>query len=353
MSVETREPSLDFGRCLANYMIVLLHAWGAASQYGTVGSVELAGWTMVASYGCNFALSALFVISGYLLFRCYELSVWPRKIVRRVRRLMVPYVCWNVVFVLFYLSVARFFPRVGERVAAFGLDTWRGVLAKIAHPVAVPIDVPVWYLRAVFVFALLSPALWALLRHRVGRWIGLTAVAGWYLLDGVWGVVPGVPGYPTDALLAFSAGGLLAAGGTSPGTFFKSRWWLVPAVAALALDGWDAACGEGACPVALSLRMLMKTPAFFWALERLAGIGLFARAARLLAGSAFFVYAGHFLFCSVWVHAIGPKLGGLAAGRMTVLMFLFLVPGLAGLYAAYALGRRYLPKVLRFFDGTL
>ena len=225
---------------------------GQPVRHGRIGRA-CAGWTMVASYGCNFALSALFVISGYLLFRCYELSVWPRKIVRRVRRLMVPYVCWNVVFVLFYLSVARFFPRVGERVAAFGLDTWRGVLAKIAHPVAVPIDVPVWYLRAVFVFALLSPALWALLRHRVGRWIGLTAVAGWYLLDGVWGVVPGVPGYPTDALLAFSAGGLLAAGGTSPGTFFKSRWWLVPAVAALALDGWDAACGEGACPVALRL----------------------------------------------------------------------------------------------------
>lgn len=346
-----REGEIDFGRCLANYMIVLLHAWGAASQYGEVGSWEMRGWTFVASYGCNFALSALFLLSGYLFFKGFSWTSWPAKVGRRVRRLMVPYVCWNLLFVAFYLAVGGLFARVGDRVAAFGLASWSGALAKVLHPWVEPIDVPVWYLRAVFAFALLAPVWWAFLRSRMGRWIGLGLVAGWYVASGVFGVLPGVPGYPADSLVAFYAGGLIAVTGRSPTVAFGRWWWLAPGMAGLGLDLADA-LGAGS-PLGFGARMLLKVPLFFWAVGRLFRPGQVGAVGRWLADSAFFVYAGHFLFCSVWVHALGAKLAFLPFGRMTALMALFVAPGLAVTWSVWWLGRKWCPRVLRLFDGTL
>jgi len=171
---------LDVGRCIANYLIVLLHAGGLAVQYGRPGSAETAVGDFVTQRGCNVALSALFVISGYLLFSGYRLADWPRKIVSRLRRLMLPYIAWNAAFVAFYLSVADLVPRIASRVTQFGLDSVGGVVDKIIGPCTVPIDVPLWYVRFVFVIAVVSPVLWPLLRQWAGRFAFLGLVTAYY-----------------------------------------------------------------------------------------------------------------------------------------------------------------------------
>ena len=103
--------SLDVMKCAMNYMIILLHAW-AAFQYVQWNTVEFWSWTFITSHLCGLAMPTFFMISGYLLFQHYCLMKWPKKIQRRVRRLVVPYLVWNSLFVVFYLSLSRIVPRL-------------------------------------------------------------------------------------------------------------------------------------------------------------------------------------------------------------------------------------------------
>lgn len=81
-----RDAKIDAARCVANYLIVLLHAGGAACQYGVPGSVEYGvGMFLTEGFG-NIALAALFLLSGYLLFRNFDVSAWPRKMGSRLVR---------------------------------------------------------------------------------------------------------------------------------------------------------------------------------------------------------------------------------------------------------------------------
>ncbi len=94
-------------------------------------------------------------------------------------------------------------------------------------------------------------------------------------------------------------------------------------------------------------RMILKAGLFLHLMSKLP-----SRQIPGLPSISFFVYCGHFLFCSVWVHPLGPKLVGMGTGCESVLMFAFIVPGLALTAAVYAAGKKFCPKVLRVFDGT-
>ena len=261
------------------------------------------------------------------------------------------------------------FPRVGARVAEYGLDTWSGALAKIGGFLTMPIDFPLWYMRTIFVFALAAPVVGFALRSRVGRWIGLAAVGGCYLAVDELKVLPNVQAYPAFAMLLWYAGGMIASappvaglsdafGGGYPtrgasGTvkaglmeMFGSRWWMVIGLAGFALDGLESA--GVANWLSFNSRMILKAALFLHLISKLSNLQTFK-----LSNLSFFVYCGHFLFCSVWVHLLGPKLAGMGTGCESALMFAFIVPGLALTAAVYAAGRKFCPKVLRVFDGTM
>lgn len=342
-----RDLQLDAVRCVAVLLVVLLHAWGAASQYVDPSSWECWGWTFLAARMTGCAMPALFLVSGYLLFKEFSVASWPQKMVRRIRRLVVPSVCWNVVFVLFYLAVARLFPRVEARVEAFGLMTWSGCLAKVLHPFVAPIDNPLWFMRTIFVFALAAPLLWGFLRSRTGRWVGLVAAVGYFASCEFLHMPWELPGYPVYALLAFYIGGFLTVSGRTPCGFFRSAWWLIPGAAGLALDAAELL---GWCdPLGLVSRELLVAPALFYL------VSLIPQPSSLIPRPSylFFLYCGHFLFCSVWVHAFAPRMDASVSGTLTLLIGLFLIPGLVSLTLAWAVLHRYLRNILRLFDGQL
>ena len=68
MKVEERDRAIDVCSIAANLLIVVLHAWGAASQYGVVGTAEWGIWKFV---GVNSVVGmyALFLLSGFLMFQ--------------------------------------------------------------------------------------------------------------------------------------------------------------------------------------------------------------------------------------------------------------------------------------------
>ena len=346
MAQGERDAVLDGIRCISNYLIVLLHAWGASCQYCAPSTFEAAFWTFLGTNG-SIGLDVLFLISGYLLFRNYSLAEWPRKMSSRVKRLMVPYLSWNIVFVAFYLALYRIFPRLRARVESFNLTSFEGVVSKIVHPVVTPIDVPLWFMRTVFFFAAFSPITWAILRHRFARWLGLGVVILYWLAEAGFGIVPGWQACNSSTLLMLYCGGALAASGRSLTDFFAPRWWIIPGACAFVLD--YLASYWGIAPLGNDVLFVMKTPMLIHILGR---IWIF-RPTGWFRSFTFFVYCGHFLFCSLWVHTVGPMLSDMASGKYTLLMFVFLVPGLATTWLCYCLLRRFAPGLVKIFDGTL
>ena len=349
---------IDFTRCVMNYMIVVLHAW-AAFQYVPNDNMEFVFWTFVCRHLCWLAMPTFFMISGYLLFQNYTARTYPMKMWRRVKKLLIPYIVWNVTFVVIYLSLSKVVPRLGLRVATFGLDTVKGALFKILNVFELPIDGPLWFIRTLFLLALISPLLYVFM-----RWSKVLTIC----LCLIWCVAEVYMGYtdalhlvlPSYGLTCFVIGGVIALSRRNLISFFSNKIYLITGFVFCFLRGivgiWDLGREE----LQFSLQLLMvlgaiiEAPVLIWLLpkilDKLYGIG---GKCRILKDMSFFAYAGHFLFCSAWLHGVAPFCGALRGGKFTILSCCFIICGMITIMAVYAVARKVCPRILRLYDGTL
>lgn len=109
-------------------------------------------------------MSYFFTVTGFLLFRDFSISNYSTKIRRRIFSLLVPYILWQLIFASItilsntdQLSVQSFIQRT------FLLYTW-------------PVDSPLWYVYAVFLLALFSPAVYLMIKRKYLGWCLVVAV---------------------------------------------------------------------------------------------------------------------------------------------------------------------------------
>lgn len=95
---------------------------------------------------CEMAVPFFFLVSGFFIAAKIFDGVYKDEIVKRVRTLLVPYFCWVLMFLSFGMCVSRrfFVPSLGQ----MGFD-----------PFCCPALSPLWYVRALFCLALLSPVI--------------------------------------------------------------------------------------------------------------------------------------------------------------------------------------------------
>ena len=139
--------------------VVVNHAW-AASQYITtpqIPPVHFVSWfsnVLIVS-----GLPVFFFLSGYFAGRkSDELLTWEgfrTMLWKKMRSLAMPYLAWNLLFIVFYLSVGGFVPRIGQRVDSFHLNTVQGFLSSLLGIGRNPIDAPLWFVRDLFVIFVL------------------------------------------------------------------------------------------------------------------------------------------------------------------------------------------------------
>ena len=355
-----RDKHVDILRCAMNYMIVVLHAW-AAFQYVKWSGIEFIAWDLICNHLMWLAIPAFFMISGYLLFQKFSMASWPNKMIRRVKRLAIPYLAWNIFFVVFYLALAHFVPRLGTRVASFGLDTVGGALSKIVSLTVAPIDGPLWFLRVLFLFSLASPILWWFMRFGKGFVLfGLTVI--WCVGEGVLGLTEALHlTIPSYALACFVAGGVVAKNGKEIVATFRSWQWFAIGLAACLVRAAIAVprlCANvepnAAVGVGLSLLAILEAPALIPLVSHLP-VNRIAdnRVYSFFKEMSFFAYAGHFLFCSMWLHTSAPFFSWMGTGKMTVLIYIFVVCGIITMGVVYWAGKRLCPKGMKILDGTL
>ncbi len=344
---------IDVARTVANYAIVLMHAW-AAQQYVVSGSWEYRVCDFVCNAMTAIVLPALFLLSGYLMMRDFSPASYGTKLRRRVKRLLIPYVAWNVTFVAFYLCVARLVPRMRERVESFGLSSLHGSFGKILSFMTDPIDMPTWFMRTLIVYAILSLPLWLLL----SRWKGILAygvLAFWFgvTLQQGWGVRLRFT-YPFYSTLCFTGGAHLALVNRSPFEIFKSRKWLLFAVVGAAGLFWHNIQWHWDYSPVRDISFMLMLPGLFAAAPYLCRCANYLPNWDFFKRSSFFLYTGHFLFCSCVLHALAPQFAAWhGPGKLTFLIALFCTVGVAVNLGAYWLGRKVLRKAFGIWDGSL
>ena len=143
-----------------------------------------------------------FIISGYLFFanvKEWNVRVYGRKMLRRVKTLLFPYVLWNLLMV-FKLKVFGwdmlwvFIERAGMQTDWLGHENW----------MTAPANMPLWFLRDLMVVSLLTPIIYIVLK-RLG-WYVMAPLTLVYL-SGVWAFA--IPGLSMYALYFFSFGAFL------------------------------------------------------------------------------------------------------------------------------------------------
>ena len=92
-----RIKEVDAVRLAANYLVVVMHSV-CIFQYMTPAGKEFEILRFFSQVLAPIAMPTLFFISGYVLFVSSDNYV--SKMRKRIGRLLIPYLCWNLIFVL-------------------------------------------------------------------------------------------------------------------------------------------------------------------------------------------------------------------------------------------------------------
>ena len=220
-------PTFSVIRLPLAFMVVVLHL-GLPGQHesyflGFPHTIEESAHMLEVLFSRNivhWAVPTFYVISGYLFFQNiteFKRSIYIKKIKSRTKTILVPYLLWNILYVIFLLSMKLL------GVIAHGNNT-QGItlflhehcgLDKIlwnhqqfiqtnmlgCHVVSYfPINAPLWFLRDLYICMLLSPIVYIVCK-KLGKW-GIAVLFVIYNLQ--W--QPPVPGFSITAIFFFSLG---------------------------------------------------------------------------------------------------------------------------------------------------
>ncbi len=221
-----RLQEIDTIRLVANYLVVVIHSVCVLQWVEHMG-LEFAFWNYCSQMIAPIAMPTLFFISGYVFFSGSD--SYTLKIRKRIGRLVIPYICWNMIFIIGYFMACWFgIRKMQESNNLFLLLNW--VRLKIFSLTAAPADMPTWYLRAIFIYGLAAPIIKVILagRYRLIRFSIL--LIGIALLDGVITYLglesKVVYTFPTYSIACFSIGAGLAINRIGLSALWGDRWFV-------------------------------------------------------------------------------------------------------------------------------
>lgn len=142
-------------------MVVYIH-----STYLEMFQYEAADfvWKFWGGYGlCSVANPLFFIISVFLLVGGVTTVLdLLKKLRKRVRTVIVPFILWNAIFVLWYVvlditpGISRYVNSTGIMEAWKSLTLWESIYNMLTEPAGFHL----WFLRDLIVFMALSPLLW-------------------------------------------------------------------------------------------------------------------------------------------------------------------------------------------------
>ena len=222
-------------------LIVFLHCKGTPDfdpiDWYHFGVMD--GYNFMRHYLSNVISSVsvptFFFMSGYLFYyrsSTFTLKLYKEKIMRRIRTLLVPYLFWNILFlvgILFFVVRSSECSNMWSDVIALLKEYggWRVfwdcqlMNIEIEQPIgfiqdnSAPLLVPMWFVRDLWVVSLFSPVLWWLVK-KFG--IAFVCMLGGCYVFQIW---PYMHGLSSVSFFFFSMGILLSMYSYNIEIFFK------------------------------------------------------------------------------------------------------------------------------------
>lgn len=310
--------------------------------------------TLFSEIFARIAVPLFYFVSGFLFFykmRSFTGHVYMRKLKKRLRTLLIPYVFWNLAVIAFYFFSQSFMPGLmsgnTKLVSEFSLSDWLYCFwdrSKISPGNdTFPICYQLWFIRDLMVVVLFSPLIYMAvrkLRQLAVLCLGVCWIAG---LGLPWS------GFSTTAFFFFAAGSYFSIHNRN----FVTEWMpLLPIVSGLyvLLVASLFCCGEDLYPYLHSISILVGGVSIVVLSARLIERGTW-RPNAFLSDSSFFIYAYHAMplafVVKLLVSTMKPQSDGM------ILMLYFLCPMITvfiGLIVYYLL-KRYLPAFTSFITG--
>jgi len=192
-------------------------------------------WGLLLASMAYVAVPVFFLISGYYFFHGREFGKgeYLRKIKKRSKTLLLPYLLWNLLPMLNIVAgnvfSILFRGKSTEALQGYFADLWNQGIWHIWWDVTagtMPYDSPLWYVRDLMVMSVLSPLAYVFIRY-VGRY-GVILLVLFYVL----GCKTGIVGLDMAAVTFFILGGYFSINGArlgSPSLFAdKYKWLFIP-----------------------------------------------------------------------------------------------------------------------------
>lgn len=301
-------------------------------------------------------MTPFFFISGFLFFfnasTSWSASTYAAKMRRRVRSLLVPYLAWNILCIALMALQAHvegepFDPFDPTLLFAYSSDSWVNPFGRTEH-LWYPAVIPLWYLRDLFVFCLLAPAIRFAIK-RLGPWA--VVAVGLLFISDAW---EGLPGLSIRGLAFFMLGAYFGINGKNFVEEFRKveKTAYVAAVVLYATDVAQATLGTD-IPFIHGLSLFAIVVAVFNAASRIVESGR-VRIPALLTASVFFIFAMHGLPALCVFEKLRDALVPAYLSAATLPLFWLLIPlcKIATSIAAYALLSRFAPRLTKVFTGS-
>lgn len=160
------------------------------SDLGIYGIIS----TLLSQRIARIAVPLFFFISGYLFFGKgpFSESVYIKKLKKRSRTILLPYLIWNVAVIFMSLMIQIFSPGIlsGDHklVVDWSVSDW--LLSFWNYSEGYPICFQFWFLRDLMVVMLFSPIIFYGIKYLKKYWVIILGVL-WIAIDLPEGKIPG------------------------------------------------------------------------------------------------------------------------------------------------------------------
>ena len=340
-----RQEEYDVLRMFCNILIVLHHS-SFAGQILTGGCIGL----VLLIRDVSWTLPTFFLLSGYLLFQNIDMRAWRRKIVRRMKRLVVPFFVWNAIFVLLFLLIKFIVPTVVSSFENGGGQSIVWSVTKVLGLSLQPGDPPLWYIRTLMLYVLAAPLLILIFKVKVLSYVWIIVLVSFAIVADLlsWDKFIKIV-IPPYSLICFSVGAYIAHCNINLVKFvmrYRLAFFLVGLFGYLfRLLPLPKCCTD----------LVYCLYAWFWPVVIFGCMGLFRNnTARLLIRPSFFIFACHFIFRPFWT-----KIWSLSSWHVNLESFL-IIPIFCEFLATigmccvcYFTLKRFLPAVADTLNGDL
>lgn len=332
-----RDNCLTNAAFIATILVVMCHVDNVIPANDRTWLVRYLGGYFSMANVANF-----FLLSGFFLAKCYGENHWYRNaVMKRLRTLLLPYVLWNLiglaVVVLIGVAKNRCYILPVFKGPWFGLRSIFGIGWDKA-----PYVFPLWYIKTLFYFILLSLPLFVLLkRMRKWAWIVPVVIVGTELVvahsDYRDWLTSLQYSFPLVQFAIFLAGAIFA---------LNRNAICIPESISWAIVAGALWCGV----TALAMQCPIHEMQVLGIVISMVALHVIVRAVRFslpnwLTGTSFFIYALHWTWLAIigamkirWVFPI-------------VGYFVILLSVLVGIVAIALLLRRACPRLASVLSG--